>query len=105
MSTSNLGKILEERQEFDDVNIEYHPEVQAHTISDLHDAIEDKWRQRVKKKTVEERSRRVTFLMDEDLAKRLDKIVAKKKKLDKKPGFKTMALNAMIRRCLDEFED
>lgn len=59
----------------------------------------EQFKERTTRKTVEETHRRQTYLIENDLIKRLDKLARRQPK-----GFKTAVVNEGIRRVLDEVE-
>ena len=68
------------------------------TIDDLAGTITELYDERKKKKTVEETHKRTTFLLRNDLAKRLDALSRNKK------GYKTLVLNQAVEAILNKLE-
>lgn len=71
------------------------------TLEDVQNGISEEWERRLSRKKAEDIYTRVTFLMENDLKERLDKLVNSKQK---KHGYKTMFLNMALRSLLDRYD-
>lgn len=69
------------------------------TVEDVKRQLMTSYEEKANKKTVEETHTRSTFLFENRLSSRLDKLAKKKKR-----GFKTMFINKAIEALLDEME-
>lgn len=74
-------------------------ESSSKTVRDVKNNIMSVYDEKSKRKTVEETHTRTTFLFDNELKKRLDKLAKNKR------GFKTHFINSAIEALLDEMED
>ncbi|MYL73049.1 hypothetical protein GLW00_19730 [Halobacillus litoralis] len=74
-------------------------ESSSKTVRDVKNNIMSMYDEKSKRKTVEETHTRTTFLFDNELKKRLDKLAKNKR------GFKTHFINSAIEALLDEMED